>query len=652
MKRLLTILFCIVSLASFGAVTNYFPVTYDTNTGVIHSPANFKAANNIAGNSIPFTLTTNGVSLNYNTNGQFWISNTVSGQSLYWNTNGSLYLNGVQVSPNGGSATNYTGVLNVTNLPSWVAYCSSNNVFSGTNTFNNLVSLIAGFQTGGFSIAATTNAVLFSGFGTTTANGLCYALSATSLTNPVTGAQVTYSGGTWSLLNTSGQTMYTSSTLTNAAWTKSTYGSNPVGVSTYAAASSGALLLGGTVVFTNLTGSANLTGTFTGSGDGLTVQGSNVAGILSINTTGNAATATSATGANTATNGSGTGTILLTTDTRGFTNTGIVNLTNDLSVFGGSNLLNQIYNIVAAVTNSALSATVLSNRPAPTLAEIAAAGGNTNSYAGGTNVVLTTNGGIVYINSSGNGGSATNAILNNNGTGTNLTVYGTFTSTNMDDKIQTATNNLLGTVTNIAKSYSSYTNLQAIAVFTTVTTNLSSGRVTIYNTNINDSCSFSLNRDAGTNFNQTALNEVKAWRTNNCATFVSSDVADTNTVTITILPNLLYQWGKSAAQPITNSLQYAFPHNLGRNPSVAIVHLLCVIQDDNTGLLPGAEKNWDDVVKADQSYDVWWDTTNIYLSVSANMLNNLTNYSIVPAHGGLAQNPSSWANFNLLTVFQ
>jgi hypothetical protein len=56
---------------------------------------------------------------------------------------------------------------------------------------------------------------------------------------------------------------------------------------------------------------------------------------------------------------------------------------------------------------------------------------------------------IPFVLSNGGGTIASNSIAKNNGVGTNLTIYGTLTSTNFDSKIKSATNGVLVTASNI-----------------------------------------------------------------------------------------------------------------------------------------------------------------------------------------------------------
>jgi hypothetical protein len=173
---------------------------------------------------------------------------------------------------------------------------------------------------------------------------------------------------------------------------------------------------------------------------------------------------------------------------------------------------------------------------------------------------------IPYITSNGGGGTATNAIANNNGAGTNLTVYGTLTSTNLNSLYDTnnaaknATNNFGNTVsvnlTNSANLFAGtftngiyygngkgLTNLQVnisgMSLYT-IQTNFTAGQVTISNTNITTNTAFSLT--------YTSVNTWAGWwlglpLTNGSATFYSTDSADTNAVQITILPSMLYMSG-------------------------------------------------------------------------------------------------------------
>ena len=57
--------------------------------------------------------------------------------------------------------------------------------------------------------------------------------------------------------------------------------------------------------------------------------------------------------------------------------------------------------------------------------------------------------GIPFVLSNGGGTIASNSIAKNNGAGTNLTIYGTLTSTNVDAKIISASNGVLVTASNI-----------------------------------------------------------------------------------------------------------------------------------------------------------------------------------------------------------
>jgi hypothetical protein len=96
-------------------------------------------------------------------------------------------------------------------------------------------------------------------------------------------------------------------------------------------------------------------------------------------------------------------------------------------------------------------------------------------------------------------------------------------------------------VTNIVLSLSVTSNTVALY---TIQTNFTAGRVTVYSTNITADTPLALYRFSGTNlFDFTLYGEMREWRTNGCATIVSSDVNDTNELWVTIQPSMLYVSG-------------------------------------------------------------------------------------------------------------
>ena len=117
---------------------------------------------------------------------------------------------------------------------------------------------------------------------------------------------------------------------------------------------------------------------------------------------------------------------LLQAVTNNFGNTVAVTMTNPANQFTGDG---------SGLTN--LGTTAISNGVMAFLNVITNGLATTNYINTATNNLLVT---ITNIAQSF-GGSATNAINNNNGVGTNVTVYGTLTSTNLNAAIQTATNN-------------------------------------------------------------------------------------------------------------------------------------------------------------------------------------------------------------------
>ena len=286
-----------------------------------------------------------------------------------------------------------------------------------TNPANQLTALtlsIGGSMVGITNIFNNTNTILAGG---TSGGTYFYA----PYTNTFNGSYVSTVNGSYSLTN-NGTMFAASSSLTNIYSLVSSnwvLGGTPLMttaytyylvVTNYPVVINTAIITNGVYVgnggaLTNLL-TANLVGT---------LNGTNLIGTL----TNNAATATAA---GTATNAAAGGNIV-TNHEIGVTLGGT--FTNS-TYYGDGGGLTNLGNSTNLAQWSAISTNVL-----------ASLYGNTNQYIAGTNVVLTTNGGVVSINSSGTAGSVTNAISNNNGTGTNLTVQGYLASTSMVSQVTT-----------------------------------------------------------------------------------------------------------------------------------------------------------------------------------------------------------------------
>jgi len=242
----------------------------------------------------------------------------------------------------GGSGVTNIGLLSATNLPSTVAYTSSNNTFAGTQTIG--TANVTNLNIGGMTIfASPTNSILLTNaLNSDTVLGFFTPLSATTLTNSVSGSFIITNNGAWRVLAANGQEHYNfAGTSPVGTWSVSTYGSAPAPASTLVAQFNGPFIFGGVSPFllNGITGiGANLFGTFAGSfnGNGYSVtnlqstnlvgtipdtllsgnvltngsliSGSTIIGSLTNNTTGSAAFATNATTATYSTNSGTAGT--------------------------------------------------------------------------------------------------------------------------------------------------------------------------------------------------------------------------------------------------------------------------------------------------------------------------------------------------------
>jgi hypothetical protein len=245
----------------------------------------------------------------------------------------------------------------------------------------------------------------------------------------------------------------------------------------------------------------------------------------------------------------------------------------DTNGYCETNLLIGSYIITNQFFNPAVIFTVTNNLPTVTnsAASLVASNAYSFNWSGFIPIPGNMNSNAVVALIRAFGGNATNAIGLNNGVGTNLTIYGIFISTNLNAAIQLATNNALKTATN----------------------------------------SFD------------ALGAAQA-ATNAFVGMVSNMIRfSTNSFVVSI-----------STQAITSTLLYTFAHNLGHKPTLSYVEFYSVHQDDNTQYPTGRGFALADAVKSQLSWQKTDDETNIYLSVGANLIDNWSKITVVPAYGG------------------
>ena len=217
---------------------------------------------------------------------------------------------------------------------------------------------------------------------------------------------------------------------------------------------------------------------------------------------------------------------------------------------------------------------------------------------------------------------------------------------------QSATNNLLGTITNIANSSSLAATNEFVSIMNAAilaATNAIPAGVSVSDLNTASNGAISAAESYTTEATNAFGNTVAVTLTNDLNSFTGVHIGDgAGLSNVTSTATNVYVF--TALQPITTSVKYTFPHGLNHTPYFYEVQLYCTNQDDGVGYVTNGIVKISETIHSGQTYQEWCDATNVYLRVYGNLIDNWSSLYFLPKDSGPPSNPDNPANWNLRAV--